>query len=170
MKTKTLIKVLQSRQNCEKCHSDLSIEILDDETLGFDCFVCKDKFSLLITDIPDALYHATFQQNVNSIMQYGICSQLKEKRNFDLSEDGYIYLADTAQEAYSTLEVLSDDLDDESKKNDPIVVFQIDLEHFDLEHLIPDHHFDSDEDEFVHYQYKGSIPPQFIKLCDEEFI
>lgn len=117
------------------------------------------------TDFPTFLYHATFEQNVKSILKQGICPQPPHKRNWDKSKDDTIYLMDTPEAAYDMLEVMCYDLNDESKINDEIAVFEIDSSHLNLDQLSPDENILIDEDQSVFsYQYKGSIDPKFIRL------
>lgn len=105
-------------------------------------------------NVPNVLYHATFEGNRSSILQYGLDAS-RGKRNYDISFP-VIYLCDDPDiaEGYA--------IEAYGERQDNIILLQIEtaeldyrLLSLDRNHMLPDSRA---------YEYRGIIPPSAISI------
>jgi RNA:NAD 2'-phosphotransferase (TPT1/KptA family) len=119
--------------------------------------------------IPDCfgpcLYHATFRRFLPAIMQHGL-GATPERRNFDISRSGAVYLTNHPDAARSYAE----DAADQNVDSDDIVILEVDQTKLDTALLYVDandtgvmlaHRGNNGDDNnaYLSYAYHGVIPP-----------
>lgn len=145
------------------------IENVADETL-------PNEFILNPKDVPNKLYHATFERNLESMLEYGIGanSNTQEKMMGNYAESIYnndgVFLA---SDYYDAIEYVAND---ERRKSDRIAVILVPKKALDLSNLQYDTNNESlmdylesgrtdalDKSQFTFF-YKGIIDPMKTKL------
>lgn len=128
--------------------------------------------------IPDCsgpcLYHATFRRFLPAILQHGL-GATPERKNFDVSRNGAVYLTNHPDAAYSYAEEAAD----QNADSDDIVVLEIDQTKLNPALLHRDDNdtgvmlayrgndgpsmwddvTDEDSNSYLSYEYRGVIPP-----------
>lgn len=107
--------------------------------------------SLLPSEVPELLYHATYQALIKSIKQNGLNSNIA-KKNWEDSKPGLIYLAIDPYVAESYAET-NDNVDEHWLDN--IVVFKIKTKDLNLSKLKRDTNVQEGDATF---EYEGIIP------------
>lgn len=107
---------------------------------------------------PDILYHATFRAHLDSIFRYGLGA--KQEKNWEISNDGIVCLAEDKYCAESFAECAEDAPD--KVYDSGIVVLQVDCRGLSL---IPDQNISSEAD-LSCWQYRGVIAPNKLVILE----
>jgi hypothetical protein len=129
--------------------------------LSFKKFFCERND--IAGDLPEKLYHATWEQNVYSIQQKGLIRCSDNAVNYDWCERE-IYLARSPELAESFVENGENEQIDYDQR---IVIYEIDVNSLDLDVLFKDPYFNFNPDEqfveTISFVYKKNIPAHLLK-------
>jgi RNA:NAD 2'-phosphotransferase (TPT1/KptA family) len=116
-------------------------------------------------EIPIYLYHATYDVFIDSIRQHGLVPGGKEFRNYELSDNNYVYLTSNEHAALSFIDNIDKDVPDEYLNNYSVIT--IDTRKINKRLLFPDKNWNPGDDlnsSWKIFMYKGIIPPKAIRF------